>query len=69
MTEAVGDHHLESIPGAGGANNMWETWKIDGKWASTGSSIWQGSREATDAVLTRETSVCSTVSRSGSTRT
>lgn len=52
LTKAIGDYSLESISGSGGANAMWDTWKIKGKWESNTSGISNGMRQGNRLKLT-----------------
>lgn len=53
IKRAVGIYHLNNISGFAGANSLSDTYKENGHWVSTSSSIEEGMREAYDNDLTK----------------
>ncbi|WP_414444498.1 hypothetical protein [Burkholderia sp. 22PA0106] len=52
LTQAVGTYALDTVSGSGGANSMWDTWRVKGGWTSNVSGIENARREFSTVKLT-----------------
>lgn len=52
LTQAVGTYPLDTVSGSGGANSMWDTWRVKGRWTSNVSGIENARRAFSTVKLT-----------------
>lgn len=54
LTHAIGTYVLDRISGSGGANNMWDSWRVKGQWKSVTADVVAARPDPSDVKLTHE---------------